>query len=64
MADLRQRDINSRRQVSACSAVIDAKVESGHRLAPAYCHRGHGLTEKRELDGALRASLQQLGATK
>ena len=40
-------------RVSACSAVIDAKTETGRKLAAAYCNRGHGLTEKRELDRAL-----------
>ena len=40
-------------RVSACSAVIDAKKENGRRLAAAFCSRGHGLTEKRELDAAL-----------
>ena len=40
-------------RVSACSAVIDAKAETGRKLAAAYCNRGHGLTEKRELDRAL-----------
>ena len=40
-------------RVSACSSVIDAKAETGRKLAAAYCNRGHGLTEKRELDSAL-----------
>src|SRR6201991_2775480 len=40
-------------RVSACSAVIEAKTETGRKLAAAYCNRGHGLTEKRELDRAL-----------
>lgn len=40
-------------RVAACSAVIDAKAETGRKLAAAYCNRGHGLTEKRELDRAL-----------
>jgi tetratricopeptide (TPR) repeat protein len=40
-------------KVTACGAVIDAKTETGKRLAVAYCFRGHGLTEKRELDAAL-----------
>ena len=40
-------------RVKACSTVIDTKSESGRRLAGAYCNRGHGLTEKRELDAAL-----------
>ena len=40
-------------RVSACSSVIDANAESGHKLAAAFCNRGHGLTEKRELDSAL-----------
>src|SRR3954469_23731413 len=40
-------------KVTACSAVIDAKKESGKRLAAAYCFRSHGLTEKRDLDAAL-----------
>ncbi|WP_082646511.1 tetratricopeptide repeat protein [Bradyrhizobium valentinum] len=33
--------------------LICAKRESGSRLAAAYCFRGHGLTEKRQLDAAL-----------
>jgi tetratricopeptide (TPR) repeat protein len=40
-------------RVSACSAVIDAHVETGRKLAAAYCNRGHGLTEQRELDRAI-----------
>jgi hypothetical protein len=32
--------------------VIDGKTDSGKRLAAAYCNRGHGLIEKRELDAA------------
>src|ERR1700737_1543457 len=40
-------------RVSACSAVIDAKAETGRKLAAAYCNRGHGLTEKRDLDRAM-----------
>src|ERR1700752_2805158 len=40
-------------RVSACTAVIDAKSETGKKLAAAYCNRGHGLTEKRQLDRAL-----------
>src|SRR5205085_7052576 len=40
-------------KVAACGAVIDAKTETGKRLAVAYCFRGHGLTEKRQLDAAL-----------
>src|SRR5450756_616770 len=40
-------------RVSACSAAIDAHVETGRKLAAAYCNRGHGLTEQRELDRAL-----------
>src|ERR1700682_2053868 len=40
-------------RVSACTSVIDAKTETGRKLAAAYCNRGHGLTEKRELDRAL-----------
>lgn len=40
-------------RVSACSAVIDAKLEAGRKLAAAYCNRGHGLTQKRDLDAAL-----------
>src|SRR3954464_15835065 len=39
-------------RVTACSAVIDARSESGHKLAAAYCNRGHGLTEQRDLDSA------------
>src|ERR1700694_346590 len=40
-------------RVIACSAVIDAKAETGKKLAAAYCSRGHGLTEKRDLDSAM-----------
>ena len=40
-------------KVAACSAVIDAKRETGSKLAAAYCFRGHGLTEKRQYDAAL-----------
>ncbi|MGF6311694.1 tetratricopeptide (TPR) repeat protein [Bradyrhizobium sp. i1.8.4] len=40
-------------RVTACTTVIDGKTETGKRLAGAYCNRGHGLTEKRELDAAL-----------
>jgi tetratricopeptide (TPR) repeat protein len=40
-------------RVSACSAVIDAKTETGRKLAVAHCNRGEGLTEKRQLDSAL-----------
>jgi tetratricopeptide (TPR) repeat protein len=40
-------------KVAACSAVIDGKRETGSKLAAAYCFRGHGLTEKRQLDAAL-----------
>jgi tetratricopeptide (TPR) repeat protein len=40
-------------RVTACSSVIDAKTETGRRLAAAYCIRGEGLTEKRDLDRAL-----------
>jgi|SRR3981189_691959 hypothetical protein len=40
-------------KVTACSAVIDDKVEIGKKLAAAYCNRGYGLAEKRELDAAL-----------
>src|SRR3984893_7331317 len=34
-------------RVSACTSVIDAKTETGRKLAAAYCTRGHGPTEKR-----------------
>jgi tetratricopeptide (TPR) repeat protein len=40
-------------RVAACTGVIEAKSETGARLAAAYCNRGHGLTEQRELDRAL-----------
>ena len=40
-------------RVTACTALIVARSESGKRLAAAYCNRGHGLTERRELDRAL-----------
>lgn len=32
-------------RISACSSVISAKVETGRKLAAAFCNRGHGLTE-------------------
>jgi len=32
-------------KVAACGTVIDAKRETGSKLAAAYCFRGHGLTE-------------------
>jgi len=40
-------------KMAACSTVIDAKRETGSKLAAAYCFRGHGLTEKRQYDAAL-----------
>jgi tetratricopeptide (TPR) repeat protein len=40
-------------RVTACSAVIDGRAESRKRLAAAHCNRGHGLTEKRDLDSAM-----------
>jgi tetratricopeptide (TPR) repeat protein len=40
-------------RVIACSAVIDARSETGKKLAVAYCSRGHGLTEKRDFDSAM-----------
>jgi len=40
-------------RVTACSAVIDGETEAGRKLAGAYCNRGHGLTEQRQLDAAL-----------
>src|SRR5260370_15461999 len=40
-------------RVSACSAVIDAKAETGRKLAPAYCNRGHDLTQNRQPDPPL-----------
>ena len=40
-------------RVNACTAVIDGQTETGGRLAGAYCNRGHGLTEQRQLDAAL-----------
>src|SRR5260370_17174230 len=48
-------------RVTACSAVIDGKTETGNRLAAAHCNRGDGLTPKRplhpptaDLDDAIR----------
>jgi tetratricopeptide (TPR) repeat protein len=40
-------------RVSACSAVIEARTETGRKLAAAYCNRGHGRTEQRDLEAAL-----------
>jgi tetratricopeptide (TPR) repeat protein len=40
-------------RVTACSSVIDAKIETGRKLAVAYCNRGEGLTERLEFDRAL-----------
>src|ERR1700689_2993227 len=45
-------------RVTACSTVIDAKGETGHKLAAAHCNRGYGLTEKRDFDAPL-ADLDQ-----
>jgi tetratricopeptide (TPR) repeat protein len=39
-------------RVTACSAVIDANVETGERLASAHCSRGLGLTELDHFDTA------------
>jgi tetratricopeptide (TPR) repeat protein len=39
-------------RVSACTVVIDAKTETGRKLAAAYCNRGEGLTDKSQLDAA------------
>ena len=50
--------------LAACTAVIDAKAETGRRLAGAYCIRGHELTEKRELDAALADLTRRSGATR
>src|SRR5690349_596389 len=38
---------------ASCTEVIEAKSETGRRLAAAYCIRGHENNEKRELDAAL-----------
>jgi len=46
-------DAGPAERVTACTGVIEAKSETGARLAAAYCNRGHGLTEQRELDRAL-----------
>ena len=40
-------------RVAACTDVIDGKAEAGKKLTAAYCNRGHGYTEKRDLDRAL-----------
>src|SRR5258708_2293307 len=40
-------------RLANCTAVIDAKTETGRRLAGALCIRGHELTEKGQLDAAL-----------
>lgn len=40
-------------KVTSCSEIIEARRETGKRLAAAYCFRGHGLTEKHQLDAAL-----------
>src|SRR5262249_14699310 len=45
-------------RIAGCSAIIDAKRDTGRALAIAYCNRGYALTEKRELDLAL-ADLEQ-----
>jgi tetratricopeptide (TPR) repeat protein len=41
-------------RLAACTTVIDGQLVSGRKLAGAYCIRGHELTEKRELDAALK----------
>src|SRR5262245_2512199 len=38
---------------ASCTAVIEARTETGRRLAAAYCIRGHENNEKRALDAAL-----------
>ena len=47
------RDGSPAERVSACTAVIEAKSESGRKLAAVYCNRGYGLTEQREYERAL-----------
>ena len=40
-------------RIAGCTYVIDKGLETGKRLALPYCSRGHGYTEKRELDKAM-----------
>ncbi len=40
-------------RAAACSSVIDAKAETGRKLAGAYCSRGEAFTEKRDFDRAM-----------
>ena len=40
-------------RIAGCSSVIDARAETGGRLAGAYCIRGEAFTEKRDFDRAL-----------
>src|SRR5262245_31622303 len=40
-------------RIAGCTAVIEAKKETGRPLAIAYCNRGFALTERRELDKAM-----------
>ena len=54
-------------RVVACSAVINARAETGKKLAAAYCSRGHGLTEKRDQilsDGLGIKTIADLGSNK
>jgi hypothetical protein len=46
-------DASHEERIAGCTAIIDAKRETGRALALAYCNRGFALTEKRELDRAL-----------
>src|SRR4029077_9127697 len=45
-------------RIAGCTAIINAKRETGRELALAYCNRGFALTEKHELDRA-RAYLEE-----
>ena len=47
------RDVTNEERLAGCTAMIEAKTETGRSLAVAYCNRGFALTEKRELDSAL-----------
>ena len=40
-------------RIAGCTAIIEAKKETGRALSIAYCNRGFALTERRELDKAM-----------
>ena len=56
LGSLHQRGCAPGRARRGLHGVIEARSETGAKLAAAYCNRGHGLTEKRELDARARRS--------